>query len=248
MTNLKEILIKAGLSTNESLVYLATLELGETTISRISKKSKVKRATTYLAIDTLKTRGLVNTSKKGKQTVYSAQNPKKLIEFFDEQRDSVMKALPELLAISNAIDIKPKIQYFEGKNGIEEVFKDILKHPDQQVLEWYSDSYITDFDEKFFSEYFTPQRIKKGIHVKALLPNHPSLKKLAERNIKELRQTKFIDPQKFNIKMELNVYGQRKVSLISFKEEFAIIIESEIIHNSLKNFFELMWEYIPVQA
>ena len=248
MTNLEQTLIEVGLSHNETRVYLAALELGGTTISRIAKKSKVKRATTYLAVDALKTRALLGVSKKGRRTFYFAQNPKKLVDSFDERRELLLRAMPELLAISNAIDVKPKIQYFEGKAGIEEVFKDILRSSGKEVLEWYSESYVTDFDEKFFSAYFTPERIKKGIHVRAILPDRPDLQKLAESNLQELRQTKLLDSAKYHIRMELNVYDKRKVSVISFKEEFGIVIESEIIHDSLKNFFELMWEYLPSQS
>lgn len=245
MTNLEQPLIEFGLTPNETKVYLAALELGETTISRIAKKSKVKRATTYLAVGALQARGLLSASKKGKRSVYFAQNPKKLIESFDKKRESIVRVIPELLAIANAIDVKPKIQYFEGKAGVEEVFKDILRSPGTEVLEWYSESYITDFDEKFFSTYFTPERIKKGIHVRAILPDVPTMRTLEGKNVPEMRQTKLLDPAKYHIKMELNVYDKRKVSIISFKEEFGIIIESEIIHDSLKNLFELMWEYIP---
>lgn len=247
MSSLEQPLIAFGLSPNETRVYLAALELGETTISRIAEKSKVKRATTYLAVHALQARGLLGTSKKGKRTVYFAENPKKLVESFDERRESILHAIPELLAISNALDVKPKIQYFEGKAGMEEVFKDILRSSCNEVLEWYSESYVTDFDESFFSTYFTPERIKRGIHVRAILPDTPLMRELEKRNIEEMRQTKLIDPTKYSIRMELNVYDKRKVSIISFKEEFGLIIESEIIHDSLKNFFELMWEFIPVQ-
>jgi hypothetical protein len=208
-------------------------------------KSKVKRATTYLAVGALQARGLLGASKKGKRSVYFAQNPKKLIESFDERRESIMRVIPELLAIANAIDMKPKIQYFEGRAGVEEVFKDILRSPGGEVLEWYSESYVTDFDEKFFSTYFTPERIKKGIHVRAILPDVLAMRTLEEKSIAEMRQTKLLDPAKYHIRMELNVYDKRKVSIVSFKEEFGVIIESEIIHDSLKNLFELMWEYMP---
>lgn len=247
MSHLEKPLIEYGLSQNETRVYLAALELGETTISRMAKKSKVKRATTYLAVGALQARGLLTASKKGKRSVYFAENPKKLLESFDERRASITRVIPELLAIANAIDVKPKIQYFEGKAGVEETFKDILRSSGDEVLEWYSESYATDFDEKFFSSNYTPERIKKGIHVRALVPDIPLMRENAERNVEELRQTKLLDPAKYHIKMELNVYDKRKVSIISFKEEFGIIIESEIIHDSLKNLFELMWEYTPVQ-
>ncbi len=56
-----------------------------------------------------------------------------------------------------------------------------------------------------------------------------------------MRRTKLLDPAKYHIRMEMNVYDKRKVSIVSFKEEFGFIIESEIIHDSLKNLFELMW-------
>lgn len=245
MSHLEKPLIEYGLSQNETRVYLAALELGETTISRMAKKSKVKRATTYLAVGALQARGLLTASKKGKRSVYFAENPKKLLESFDERRESITRVIPELLAIANAIDVKPKIQYFEGRAGVEETFRDILRSSGDEVLEWYSESYATDFDEKFFSSHYTPERIKKGIHVRALVPDVPLMRENAERNVEELRQTKLLDPAKYHIKMELNVYDKRKVSIISFKEEFGIIIESEIIHDSLKNLFELMWEYIP---
>ena len=247
MNDLEQPLIEFGLSPNETKVYLAALELGETTISRIARKSKVKRATTYLAVNALQARGFLSASKKGKHTVYFAQSPKKLLESFDEKRESIMKVIPELLAIANAIDVKPKIQYFEGRAGIEETFKDILRSPGNEVLEWYSESYVTDFNEKFFSTYFTPERIKRNIHVRAILPDNELIRELEARNVQEMRQTKLLNPAKYHIRMELNVYNKRKVSIISFKEEFGIIIESEIIHDSLKNLFELMWEYIPAQ-
>lgn len=248
MHNIIKSLQEFGLSSNETQVYIATLELGETTVARISKKSKVKRATTYLAIDSLKARGLVSTSKKGRRTVYQAQNPKRILENFDERRESIMRAIPELMALSNALDVKPKIQYFEGKSGVEEVFKDMLSSPGKEILEWYSESYATEFDETFFTEYFSPERIKRGIHVRAIVPDHPITRNLMAKNLESLRQVKLLDPSKYHIRMELNIYDKRKVSIASFKEEFGIIIESEIIHDSLKNFFELMWEYIPAKV
>lgn len=245
MHNIIKSLQEFGLSPNETQVYIATLELGETTVARISKKSKVKRATTYLAIDSLKARGLVSTSKKGRRTVYQAQNPKRILENFDERRESIMRAIPELMALSNALDVKPKIQYFEGKAGVEEVFRDMLSSPGKEILEWYSESFATEFDETFFTEYFSPERVRRGIHVRAIVPDHPVIRKFTGKNVEELRQIRLIDPAKYHIRMELNIYDKRKVSIASFKEEFGIIIESEIIHDSLKNFFELIWEYIP---
>ena len=40
---LQKDLLEAGLSENEAGIYLAALELGETTVSRLSKKAGIKR-------------------------------------------------------------------------------------------------------------------------------------------------------------------------------------------------------------
>lgn len=234
-----------GLKENEARVYLAVLELGQTSISRIAKKAGVKRTTTYLAIESLKIQGLVHTLKKKHKTVFYAEDPRLLQEKIGERKKALDRVMPELLSLANAIDKKPSIQFFEGKEGIKELFKDILKYPHQEVLEWYSEAYVYDFEEEFFSRYFTPKRVANKIWVRAILPDNEVIQKLATQNKMQLRRTKLLDPKKYNIKIEINIYGGNKISIISFREEIGLIIESQKIHDSMKNIFELMWEFIP---
>lgn len=236
---------KVGLNESEIKVYLALLELGETNISRIAKKSGIKRTTTYLVMDSLGGKGLVNVFKKKNKAVFYAEDPRKIQEIMEDRKKSIDRIMPELLAFTNVIDKKPNIRYFEGRDGIKDLFKDILKYPDQEVLEMYSESYAQDFEEKFFSEYFTPERVAKKIWVRAILPNNEIIRKLAASNETQLRKIKLLKPEEYNIKIELNIYGKNKISIISFKEEIGLIIESERIYESMKNIFELMWKYLP---
>ena len=53
-------LIEAGFSEKEAKVYLALLELGEGNIAKITQKSGIKRATVYLEIEALKSKGYVS--------------------------------------------------------------------------------------------------------------------------------------------------------------------------------------------
>ena len=232
---------KAGLDEAEIKAYLACLELGETSISRIAKKSGIKRTTTYLVIASLQEKGLINTLKKKNKTWFYAEDPRKIKEQMEENIKDVELAMPELLAMANFIDKKPGIRYFEGKNGIKDLFKDILKYPDNEVLEWYSESYATDFEEDFFSQYFTPRRVAKKIWVRAILPDNEIIRKLVVNNEKQLRRTKLLNPEKYHISIEINLYGPNKVSIVSFKEEMGLLIESQKIYESLRNIFELMW-------
>ncbi|HIP21630.1 MAG TPA: hypothetical protein EYG72_01610 [Candidatus Pacebacteria bacterium] len=134
MINLKKELKKLNLSDNEASLYLSLLELGEASVQRISKKSKISRTTTYDVIETLREKGLIIATKKQKRTFYYAENPSKLGNILEEKVNAFDNLLPELLAMSNLIDRKPKIRFFEGVEGLKNIYKDTLNYPDSEIL------------------------------------------------------------------------------------------------------------------
>jgi len=235
----------SGLNEPESKVYLAALELGETNVSRIAKKAGVKRTTTYLIIESLKTKGLINSLKKRNRTVFFAEDPRKIKEMMEERTRAIDRIMPGMLSIANFIDNKPSIRYYEGRNGIIEIYKDVFKYPNQEILAWHSESFITVFGLEFFNEYFIPKRIEKKIPFRVILPDNPEMRKLKEKSAEQLRITKLVDPTKYSINIELMLYGKHKTAIISFEEEIGLIIESKKIYDSMKSIFETMWALIP---
>ena len=235
-----------GLNIREAMLYLAALELGKANVSELAKKAGIKRTTAYLALESLKEKGLVSAApQKNTRTVYWAENPKKIQEMLTEHQGTFNRILPELLTFTNLMEVKPAIRFFEGKEGIKELFKDMLRYPKQEILEWYSETYALDFEEEFFVNFFTPERVKKEIFVRAILPGNEIIRKLLPKNQQELRRTKLIDPEVYKIGIEINVYGGRKVSIISFREKIGLLIESKTIAESMKNIFDIMWNLLP---
>lgn len=231
----------AGLNETEAKIYLSALELGETSVSRIARKSGIKRTTIYLSLENLMEKGLMSAIKKGNKTNYFAEDPRNLERIMNERKERISRLIPELMAFSNLIDKKPEIRYFEGEEGIKEVLQDALNYPGQEICMMYSESYITDFDEKYFSEFYVPERVRRKIPSRTIMPDNELMHKHAMTNEKSLRQTKFLSADLFNIKIEIMIYGKFKVSIVSFKEKFGLIIESSIIFDSLKSIFETMW-------
>lgn len=82
-------LIEIGLTENEARTYLAALELGETTIVRISKKSGVKRTTTYLSVESLKEKGFLSELKKKKKIFFYAEDPRILQDKIEERKKAI---------------------------------------------------------------------------------------------------------------------------------------------------------------
>lgn len=237
---IKSKLSDIGLSENEIDVYLASLELGESKVSEIAKKAGVKRPTTYLVIETLKEKGLISALKKKKKTFFYAEDPRKLKERADEKKRLIDDAIPELLAIANFIDKKPKIAFYEGVEGIKDVYRDTLNYPSQPMLAWVSEEAFNVLDEDFI-KYYIPERAGKKIWVKVLAPDTPETRKYKEDDIKHFKETRLINNDNFLIKVEINLYGKNKIGIMSFKEKIGLIIESEKIFITLKSIFETIW-------
>ncbi|MFA7209589.1 MAG: helix-turn-helix domain-containing protein [Parcubacteria group bacterium] len=236
-------LINTGLSENEARVYLAALELGETSVYRLAKKSGVKRTTTYLAVESLKEKGLISMIQRNNITICYAESPKKLTLVLEEKKKALDRIMPELLAFNNLIDRKPKIRYFEGSESYKEVFNDVLRHPDVEMIGSFNEKFW-DY-ESFFTGYFMPERKKKKIWARMLFRDSPALRHIASEMNAYLSQTKLVPSEKFNIEIEMVVYGQNKVGFVSYDEEIAIIIESQKIHNTQKSLFETIWGLLP---
>jgi sugar-specific transcriptional regulator TrmB len=238
-----EELINAGLSENEAKVYLAALELGETSVYRLAKKSGVKRTTTYLAVESLKEKGLISAFSKNGVTICYAESPKKLTHVLEEKKKALDRIMPELLAFNNLIDRKPKIRYFEGAEAYKEVFNDVLRHSDMEMLGTFNEKFW-DY-EKYFTAHFMPERKKKNIQARMLFRDSQSLRNIAQEMNNYLSKTKLVPGDKFEIEIEMVVYGKNKVGFVSYDEEIAIIIESQKIHDTQKGFFETIWSLLP---
>jgi len=243
MTTNKE-LSQFGLNSKESATYLAILELGEANIGQIVKKSRVSRTTLYDVLDSLKQQALISSSRRGTKTFYYAENPRVIGEKLDEKKRTLERMLPELLAIANAIDKKPKIRYYEGLEGIKDVYRDTLKFPEQELLAWVAEEAVGAFDEEFLNKYYLAKRIEKKIWVRAIAPNLPYMLRYQGLDRASLRTTKLIDPKKFPIDVEINLYGKSRIGIMSFTEELGLIIESEKIFRTLKSIFESQWEML----
>jgi sugar-specific transcriptional regulator TrmB len=231
----------AGLNENEAKIYLASLELGQTSVSRIARKSGIKRTTVYLSLENLMQKGLMSAIKKEGKTLYYSEDPRNLERIMEERKQKISNIVPQLMAFTNLIDNKPEIRYFEGEDGIKEVLLGALEYPGQEILMMFSESYITDFGEEFFDNHFRPERIKRKIPARVLSPRHPDIIAVANQDDQSLRQIRLLPPELFKINIQIVLYGKNKIGIASFKEKFSLIIESPAIHDSFKSIFETIW-------
>lgn len=239
-------LAKLGLNEKEAKVYLALLELGESNIQGLSIKSSVKRTTVYDVLESLKEKGLITEMTKNKKNVIVAEDPRKIENILDEKKDTLKRMLPELLSITNVLDNKPKIKFYEGISGIKEVYRDTLNYPDQELLAWVSEEAIHSFDnDQKFLDYYLEKRKDKKIWVRAIAPKNEEMEKYKKLDEKSLRRTRLVSQEEFPFEVEINLYGKRRIGIMSFGEKIGLIVESEKIFKTLQSTFELLWKSLP---
>lgn len=234
-------LLPYGFSENEAKVYLATLELGESSVERIAKKARQNRTTAYHTISLLRNKRLMSVAQRGKKTVYIAEDPAKLKIGLEEKLQSLDALLPELRSIANAIDHKPRVHFFEGIDGLREAALDALNYPKQEIQFWFSDLNPThEYNEFWFKEYI-PKRIKLGIPTRGIGPMCTIGKTMKQNDAKELRQTRMDTRPRFMPRTEIQMYGSDMVSITSHRDMLSLVIQSQDMHDTLASIFESQW-------
>src|SRR3989344_3725804 len=98
-----KLLLEAGLTEGEVKVYLALLEIGETTTGPLIKKAKVSASKCYDILERLIQKGLVSSSVKANMKYFSAADTKRILDYVKEReqdlaekRQQLMQLIPEL--------------------------------------------------------------------------------------------------------------------------------------------------------
>lgn len=233
-----------GLEEKEAKVYLAALELGATNIQNLVKKSGIKRSTVYEMIKNLKERGLISETTKGKRKIFLASEPEKLKRNIKEKEQLLNDILPELKSINNTGFIKPKIMFYEGKEGIREIYKNTLQSKRKFTL-WISPikSMLDTIGEDFLNNY-VEKRMKIGLWVKSV---YITSQRVEEYKLirpatfeKTLRKIKFT-PREIDIKNTMCIFDNKVAIMSSKKEGFGFVVESEDYANTMRVFHDLLW-------
>lgn len=119
--SIQKTLKEVGLSDKEVAVYLALFRGGKMTPSELAKRTKINRATVYVVVQSLMSRGIIVEDSSEKKQVFSAlsaDNLRQIIEIqrrdLEEKEGRVEKAINELNAIVSEKSYPvPKIRFVE---------------------------------------------------------------------------------------------------------------------------------------
>lgn len=246
--DIKTTLEQLHFNENQIVTYLALLQLGQVTIQEISRKTKIKRTTAYSILDGLVNKGMAIYTEKGGHRFYFAENPKKVLSVLKDdelalksRQNRFNEILPELMSIYNIKATKPKIRFYEGVEGIKQIFEEtlLLKH-NQEMLAYSSATMIHNYLSDEWVKNYLARRVEGKIYQRAIAEDSPTGHKHQKNDKNENRQTRLIPKTKFPFSNEINIFGS-KVAIISYKDLMGVIIESADVANTQKAIFELAW-------
>ncbi len=247
MNSHENVLINAGLSKEQSLVYSALLEHNYMEAGRISLKVGLDRTFVYKILGQLTDLGLVEKNEKlGKIAKFVALHPAKLKELFDSKKKSLESAqnivesgLGNLISAYNLNSGKPNVTFYEGVDGVKKIYREILV--DGQEVFVIKSIHDSDSQEvKELKEENYKKRTVAGIKTTILAPTgHGSLEYASKSNSK-LFVGYSLPKDKLSTPAQILVYGD-KVAIIDFKGEIiSTLIENPDVANTFKTIFKIL--------
>lgn len=244
-----QVLQEYGLSSKDAHVYVTTLELGQAPASMIARYTGFKRVTTYVILEDLVRKQMMRCVTKNKTKVYTVVDPALLVEKQKLQAVRLEALLPDLAGLAYALRGKPKVQVFEGKEGVKACYEDLLTS--QEPLYALLGAHAADEElAQRLNTDFLPRRITKKIHASVLLcgtewniEKYVPRKRPKHKMYAWYTQLKIIEHNVFKLASEINLYGTDKVAIMLFgsQEMSAVMIQSKQLYMTLKSLFDFMW-------
>ncbi|MBI5065468.1 hypothetical protein HZA97_04460 [Candidatus Woesearchaeota archaeon] len=236
-----------GLSERESRVYLALLDLGPTTTSKIIRKTGIASSKIYDVLEKLEHKGLVtHIIEKGKKKFHPT-NPEKLFDLIKEKESAINEALPTLKLMFEKTAEEVNAEIYKDKEGLKHVLEGIIK--EKKTLY----AMGTGGQASIVLPYFMPHFYKKAkdnkIKIKVLSIDNEKTRKQAKELTKEFNnmQFKFL-PKQMRDLMIMLIYGDKVVIMPLTPSiesvPLAILVKSKESADSYVEYFEWAWNSV----
>ena len=240
MTQWKKLLKSLGFSDSESVIYLASLEMGPSSVQDIAKKAGVSRVTTYAVIESLSSQGLMSSVEKGKKHLFVAEAPERVVSFIQSKMKDMEATLKEVESSINDLKLlqrgeKPIVKLFEGAEGRKAIEDDMLLTRPDQIDEF------GNFDDAmrihppaerapFHTEF---AKIKPKRHLMMFLSKeHNPVSRTPQQRVLAI-------PEQYNFHGDVMVY-KNKIALSTFEgKQISVLIESSTLADTLRALMDM---------
>lgn len=236
---LEKYLQEIGLNEKESAIYLALLQVDSASVVSLADKTKIKRPTVYVVLETLAKKGLVSEVEIGNKTHYAAESPERLETFVERQKivleehaKRLHDIIPQLKSVEREGGERPIVKYFEGKEGIVSSLEELYTSKDKS-----NETHLV-YSKDLIDELFTQEERNKYRNVRLV-------KDVKSRVLYTYTQGEIpsdamgerlrIDEKKYPITCDISIYEDR-VRINTLSESLSgIFIKSKDVADTLRS-------------
>lgn len=247
MDQIRSFLLKYGLNQKEIDVYLACLQLGEASVLTLSKRAGTKRPSTYLILESLVSKGLVDAMKTKQGIAYHPLHPKKLMTQLNNLQAEYEEVLPEVLGMFRSKEDKPIIGVYEDYDVYERVADEVREFVDsgKEALYFGNSEHFYTKPEKVEKWYSVMKN--KRTHCREILCGNGKVQKDTLKRITDLAnpnyQAKLLPDPSHSVATEFGVWGDKVVFFSGEgKDLFTITIESKKMADAQRAIFDQLWK------
>ena len=231
----EELFKNIGLTTNERIVYLALLELGDSTRTSIVKKTGISGSKIYDILDRLATKGLVSIYVMNNTKHFKPLSPTQLLNYLNEkeielnkQKKEIEQALPMLTAQFLSDKKEQEVELITGLSGIQLYFQEQIAELKKGECNYVIGGTKGNDDEHVIAFFRKIHRLReeKGIKTKMLYNNRQKKTAQQEYGEKEFpnSKTKFIE---HTSAVAINIHKNKTLITIFGKDITGVKITSE---------------------
>jgi sugar-specific transcriptional regulator TrmB len=229
---INEKLQEAGLTGNESKVYLELVTKGELSANEVAKNLGIDRTLTYTVLNHLIEKGQVSYIIKKNKKMFSCANPGNLLNSIKSKEILVRGLIEELKKVSKKEKREVKVEVYEGKEGLRTIVRLIMRY--KSFCSFGATGRAYDY------LYEVPGLSKEWIKKKGSgrLITNPIYKK------HEMTKIPNIKVRHLDIKSEVttSIYGDYVSFHILMERPLVILIKDRYLAESYRNHFEVLWK------
>lgn len=239
-----------GLNEKESAVYTTLLTLGKATASTVVAQSGLKRGNTYDILYRLESLGLISKFMKDGKLTFQVESPEKLLTLATNQQQKVKAAeeslksfLPQLNSQYQLSVGKPTIQYFEGEDGIHEVFSDIYARKDEPVYGCVDLEIADKALPSHIINRLIPLRVRNKLTAYTILGDSIQAKEISAKDKQQLRHSLLANKEKYPLPAEIDVY-EDKIAMLTFEKGnfIGLVIQNAALATTMRSLFKIIFE------
>jgi sugar-specific transcriptional regulator TrmB len=239
-------LTASGLNETDTKIYIKLLEKKYWRPSELAIIVNENRTTVYKVLDKLIENKLVTKDDSDKTLKYSACNPTRLLEISNEKKreqensanllnTSVQMLLSEYVKNNE----QPGVRYFQGIEGIEQIFADQVE--DKQPIYFQLSSKAIDYYGFDKMHDLRMMAVNAGIpRYSIVADNHKATKNYAETDKQYLLSRTWLKQDDYTAPMEWGVYGNKLYILTFGKDAMGLIINSPAVADGFKQVYDLL--------